>query len=44
LKNHQRAGNVGQKEGKKAHLKRMADIKKGKRKRYAGESFTCNIM
>ena len=35
---------LAKKKAKKAHLKRMADIQKGKRKRYAGESFTCNIM
>ena len=28
----------------KSHLKRMAEIKSGKRKRYAGESFNCSIM
>jgi len=35
---------LAKKNAKKAHLKRMAEIKKGKRKRYAGESFTCNLM
>ena len=35
---------LAKKNAKKAHLKRMAEIKSGKRKRYAGESFTCNIM
>jgi len=44
LENHQRVGKVSQKECQKAHLKRMVEIQRGKRKRYAGESFTCNIM
>jgi len=35
---------LAKKNAKKAHLKRMAEIKSGKRKRYAGESFTCNLM
>ena len=35
---------LAKKNAKKAHLKRMAEIQKGKRKRYAGESFTCNLM
>jgi len=35
---------LAKKNAKKAHLKRMAEIKRGKRKRYAGESFNCNIM
>jgi len=35
---------LAKKNAKKAHLKRMAEIKSGKRRRYAGESFTCNIM
>ena len=35
---------LAKKNAKKAHLKRMAEIQRGKRKRYAGESFTCNIM
>ena len=32
------------KNARKSHLKRMEEIRKGKRKRYAGESFTCNLM
>jgi len=32
------------KNARKSHLKRMAEIKSGKRKRYAGESFNCSIM
>jgi len=35
---------LAKKNAKKAHLKRMAEIKSGKRRRYAGESFTCNIL
>ena len=35
---------LARKNAKKAHLKRMAEIQRGKRKRYAGESFTCNLM
>ena len=35
---------LAKKKAKKAHVKRMAEIKRGKRKRYAGESFTCNLM
>ena len=35
---------LAKKNAKKAHLKRMAEIQRGKRKRYAGESFTCNLM
>ena len=35
---------LAKKNAKKAHLKRMEEIRKGKRKRYAGESFTCNLM
>jgi len=35
---------LAKKYAKKAHLKRMAEIQRGKRKRYAGESFTCNLM
>ena len=35
---------LAKKNTKRAHLKRMADIQSGKRKRYAGESFTCNLM
>ena len=35
---------LAKKNVKKAHLKRMAEIKSGERKRYAGESFTCNLM
>ena len=35
---------LAKKNAKKAHLKRMAEIQRGKRKRYAGESFTCSIM
>ena len=35
---------LAKKNAKKAHLKRMAEIKRGKRKRYAGESLNCNIM
>ena len=35
---------LAKKNAKKAHLKRMAEIQRGKRKRYAGESFTSNIM
>ena len=35
---------LAKKNARKAHLKRMAEIKSGKRKRYAGESFTCNLM
>jgi len=34
---------MAKKNAKKAHLKRMAEIKSGKRKRYAGESFNCTI-
>ena len=33
---------LAKKNAKKVHLKRMAEIKSGKRKRYAGES--CNLM
>jgi len=32
------------KKNAKKNLKRMAEIKSGKRKQYAGESFTCNLM
>jgi len=35
---------LAKKNAKKAHLKGMAEIQSGKRKRYAGESFTCNLM
>ena len=35
---------LAKKNAKKAHLKRMVEVQRGKRKRYAGESFTCNIM
>ena len=35
---------LAKKNAKKAHVKRMEEIRKGKRKRYAGESFTCNLM
>jgi len=35
---------LAKKNAKKAHLKRMVEIQRGKRKRYTGESFTCNIM
>jgi len=35
---------LAKKNAKKAHLKRMEEIRKGKQKRYAGESFTCNLM
>ena len=35
---------LAKKNAKKAQLKRMEEIRKGKRKRYAGESFTCNLM
>jgi len=35
---------LAKKNARKSHLKRMAEIKSGKRKRYAGESFTCSIM
>jgi len=35
---------LAKKNAKKAHVKRMAEIQRGKRKRYAGESFTCNLM
>ena len=35
---------LAKKNAKKARVKRMAEIKSGKRKRYAGESFTCNLM
>jgi len=35
---------LAKKKAKKAHVKRMAEIQRGKRKRYAGESFTCNLM
>ena len=33
---------LAKKNAKKAHAKRMEEIRKGKRKRYAGES--CNVM
>ena len=33
---------LAKKNAKKAHLKRMEEIRQGKRKRYAGES--CNLM
>ena len=35
---------LAKKNARKSHLKRMAEIKSGKRKRYAGESFTCSIV
>ena len=35
---------LAKKNARKSHLKRMEEIRSGKRKRYAGESFTCNIM
>jgi len=35
---------LAKKKAKKAQVKRMAEIQRGKRKRYAGESFTCNLM
>ena len=35
---------LAKKNARKSHLKRMTEIKSGKRKRYAGESFTCSIM
>jgi len=35
---------LAKKNARKSHLKRMAEIKSGKRKRYAGESFNCSIM
>jgi len=35
---------LAKKNAKEAHLKRLAEIKSGKRKRYAAESFTCNLM
>ena len=35
---------LAKKNARKSHLKRMEEIRKGKRKRYAGESFTCNLM
>jgi len=35
---------LAKKKAKKAHVKGMAEIQSGKRKRYAGESFTCNLM
>ena len=35
---------LAKKNAKKAHVKRMEEIRQGKRKRYAGESFTCNLM
>ena len=35
---------LAKKNAKKAHVKRMAEIQSGKRRRYAGESFTCNLM
>ena len=35
---------LAKKNAKKAHVKRMEEIRKGKRKRYAGESFRCNLM
>ena len=35
---------LAKKNAKKAHVKRMAEIQSGKRRRYAGESFTCNLI
>ena len=35
---------LAKKGAQKAHLKRMAEIRSGRRKRYAGESNTCSIM
>ena len=35
---------LAKKNAKKAHLKRMEEIRQGKRKCYAGELFTCNLM
>ena len=35
---------LAKKNAKNAYLKCMAEIQSGKRKRYAGESFTCNLM
>jgi len=35
---------LAKKRARKAHLKRMAEIRSGKRKRYAVESNTCSIM
>jgi len=35
---------LAKKNARKSHLKRVAEIKSGKRKRYAGESFNCSIM
>jgi len=35
---------LAKKNAKKAHVKRMAEIQRGKLKRYAGESVTCNAM
>ena len=35
---------LAKKKAKKAHVKRRAEIQSGKRKRYVGESFTCNLM
>ena len=35
---------LAKKNARKSHLKRMEEIRQGKRKRYAGESFTCNLM
>ena len=35
---------LAKKNARKSHLKRMEEIRQGKRKRYAGESFTCSLM
>ena len=35
---------LAKKNARKSHLKRMAEIKSGKRKRYARQSFNCSIM
>lgn len=37
-------GEYAEKNAEKIHRKRMAEIKSGKRKRYAGESFNCTII
>jgi len=35
---------LAKKNAQKSHLKCMPEIKSGKQKRYAGESFNCSIM
>ena len=39
-----RGGGIAKKKADEAHRKRMEEIRQGKRKTYAGESFTCAVM